>query len=69
MTISRRSFLKLKKSELDKKNNSSPEKEDKITMLTQNGELVEINRSVIEGSTKKRKAERDDVHFWIKNKE
>ena len=62
---SRRSFLTFSKTNESKGND--PDKgsvSEKIKMLTRDGSLVEVDKSLLQGSRKKRRASQEDIHFW-----
>lgn len=40
---------------------------EKVKMLTADGKLVEINKSILEEVSKKQKASNQDIYDWMKN--
>jgi hypothetical protein len=38
-----------------------------VKMLTADGKLVEIDRTVLEAATKNKKASKKDIYDWMKN--
>jgi len=61
-TNSRRDFLSL--FGLTEKNEAKPEM---VKMLTADGKLVEIEKSVLEEVAKKQKATNKEIYDWMKN--
>lgn len=45
----------------------SPQKEEKVKMLTADGKLVEVDRSVFEQLTKGKKASNQEIYRWMNN--
>ncbi len=43
------------------------EKKEMIKMLTADGKLVEVEKSVLEAATKKQKASNKEIYQWMKN--
>lgn len=64
---SRRSFLKfdLNKS---KENQENSQNDESIKMLTPDGILVEIKKSLIAGAADRKRATNKDILKWVKNK-
>lgn len=63
--LSRRSFLIFKNSNQTQTSDvDKSEQQEKIKMLTPDGKLVEVDRSVIEKSSNRKKAGKEDIHFW-----
>ncbi len=46
---------------------SKNRKEEKVKMLTADGKLVEVDKSVYELLTKKQKATNKDIYDWMEN--
>ncbi|MFZ9386364.1 MAG: hypothetical protein ACO25B_00660 [Chitinophagaceae bacterium] len=40
---------------------------DKVKMLTPDGQLVEVERSVFEQATQRKKASNQDIYNWMEN--
>lgn len=46
---------------------SKIKKEEKVKMLTSDGKLVEVDKSVYESLTKKKKTTNKDIYDWMEN--
>lgn len=49
------------------KNSSIPANIEKVKMLTADGKLVEISKSVLESASKNKKASNKEILHWMKN--
>jgi len=63
----RRSFLSFLLSGKDNNTGTNQGKPEMVKMLTADGKLVEIDKTVLDEVTKKQKASNKDIYTWMKN--
>ena len=65
---SRRSFLTFKKqTSQESSHHDIQDIKDTVKMLTPEGNLVEVDRSVLARSSRRKKASKEDIHNWTQN--